>query len=44
MKKSPYEYQQEAKQEAEKALEKAKELEKIKQLKTDNYGNENTHR
>ena len=33
MKKSPYEYQQEAKKEAEKALEKAKELEKIKQLK-----------
>lgn len=34
MKKSPYEYKQEAKNEALKALEKAKELERIKQLKT----------
>lgn len=37
MKKSPYEYQQEAKNEALKALEKAKELERIKQLKTNSY-------
>lgn len=33
MQKTPYEYQQEAKNEVLKALEKAKELERIKQLK-----------
>lgn len=36
MQKTPYEYQQEAKNEALKALEKAKELERIKQLKGGN--------
>jgi hypothetical protein len=38
MQKTPYEYQQEAKNEALKALEKAKELERIK---NQNNGNKN---